>query len=344
MTSNLLMDSYVFSKYIPLERLPVAEPLNEHAAWSGHLFEQYIDLTQSIKHNIKKDQGCLFSSGQSHSLDIAMVTGSYHLSMAPTEGHGRSQLVMNMTIQAHQEVELLLTHPEDVTISWAALEGRIIIEPKAKLKITFMLPEKIRVPLTSAIECIVMEDACLNAFCAVFDGDFQYQALIVKLHQRAQASIHGISLTDRNQYRGFEAIVHHLSPEATSNITMRCIATGPSKTLIHGLIQVYPGAKDTRAAYKNNNLMLSDKASIIAQPELDIQFDDVACAHGVTLGTLDEQALFYLQARGITLQQAKKLLIYSFGQEILNAAPSSIPFDLPALFSNKLENLLDDEQ
>jgi Fe-S cluster assembly protein SufD len=85
-----------------------------------------------------------------------------------------------------------------------------------------------------------------------------------------------------------------------------------------GRIIVRPGAQKTDSKQTNNNLLLSERARADSQPQLEIYADDVKCTHGATLGPIDLDHLFYLQARGITLAEARAMLTYGFAWEVLN--------------------------
>lgn len=76
-------------------------------------------------------------------------------------------------------------------------------------------------------------------------------------------------------------------------------------------------AQKTNAFQKNNNILMSDKATINSKPQLEIFADDVKCSHGCTIGQLDEEALFYLQSRGIPKKEARALLMYAFANNVL---------------------------
>ena len=104
-----------------------------------------------------------------------------------------------------------------------------------------------------------------------------------------------------------------------------------------GKIEVLNGAKNIKGAYQNNNLMLNNGAYLTAEPELDIDFDDIACSHGVTIGTLDPAACFYLQSRGLSLIEAKKILMTSFLKSIVPATLMNIDF---INYAEDLDNLL----
>jgi Fe-S cluster assembly protein SufD len=87
--------------------------------------------------------------------------------------------------------------------------------------------------------------------------------------------------------------------------------------VFNGKVFVRPIAQKTDGKQENNNLLLSDKARIDTKPQLEIFADDVKCTHGAAIGQLDEEALFYLQARGLTRKDARDLLIHAFAGEVL---------------------------
>ena len=81
---------------------------------------------------------------------------------------------------------------------------------------------------------------------------------------------------------------------------------------------VRPDAQKTNAFQSNNNLLLTDEASIDTKPQLEIYADDVACSHGCTIGQLNEDALFYLRSRGIPFKEAQATLMYAFANDVLS--------------------------
>jgi Fe-S cluster assembly protein SufD len=95
-------------------------------------------------------------------------------------------------------------------------------------------------------------------------------------------------------------------------------------------------AQKTNAFQANNNLLLTDNASIDTKPQLEIYADDVACSHGCTIGQLDEEALFYMRSRGIAKKEAQALLMYAFTNDVLES------IKIPEL-QNKLNRIIADK-
>jgi Fe-S cluster assembly protein SufD len=95
------------------------------------------------------------------------------------------------------------------------------------------------------------------------------------------------------------------------------IMNGKSTGVFNGKIYVRQDAQKTNAFQSNRNVLLSDDASIFTKPQLEIWADDVKCSHGATTGQIDEEALFYLQSRGISKDTAKALLMIAFASEVV---------------------------
>lgn len=119
-------------------------------------------------------------------------------------------------------------------------------------------------------------------------------------------------------------LIEHHGKHTTSQTLIKGIADDEGQGICRGRIHVFPTAVKTDASLYSKNLLLSPKAQIDTLPELTILQDDVACKHGATIGQLDEEALFYLQSRGMSLIDAKQLLTRAFIQSELNDLPSDL--------------------
>jgi Fe-S cluster assembly protein SufD len=103
-----------------------------------------------------------------------------------------------------------------------------------------------------------------------------------------------------------------------SNELYKGILDEKSTGVFNGKIFVRQDAQKTNAYQQNRNVLLTDTASMNTKPQLEIWADDVKCSHGATTGILDENALFYMQARGIPISKARALLVQAFGNEIID--------------------------
>jgi len=111
--------------------------------------------------------------------------------------------------------------------------------------------------------------------------------------------------------------IDHIAPHCTSDENFKGILDGHGRAVFNGRIVVHPDAQKTNAVQSNRNLMLSDQALVNTNPQLEIYADDVKCAHGSTVGQIDEETLFYFQTRGIDRATAQSLLVDGFAREIV---------------------------
>jgi Fe-S cluster assembly protein SufD len=111
--------------------------------------------------------------------------------------------------------------------------------------------------------------------------------------------------------------IEHLKPHCDSREIYKGILMDRATGVFRGRILVAKGAQKTDSKQTNNNLLLSDHAQINTKPQLEIYADDVKCTHGATIGQLDADAIFYLRARGISLEAARSMLIYAFAGEVV---------------------------
>jgi Fe-S cluster assembly protein SufD len=128
--------------------------------------------------------------------------------------------------------------------------------------------------------------------------------------------LNGLYVTGGRQHVDNQTCIDHAKPHCTSQELYKGILDDKSKAVFNGKIIVRPDAQKTDARQSNKNLILSNDADINAKPQLEIFANDVRCAHGATVGRLDEQAIFYLRSRGIDEGTASRLLTYAFASEV----------------------------
>ena len=111
--------------------------------------------------------------------------------------------------------------------------------------------------------------------------------------------------------------VDHKMPNCYSNELYKGIMDDKSKGVFNGKIFVREDAQKTNAFQSNKNILMTNDASVNTKPQLEIWADDVKCSHGCTTGQLDQDALFYLQARGITKERARAILLHAFAIDVI---------------------------
>ena len=133
----------------------------------------------------------------------------------------------------------------------------------------------------------------------------------------AVARLAGTTLARGAQHLDTTIRIEHSKPRGTSSQEFKAVVDGRAHAVFQGRIRVAPDAQKTDAQQVNRSLLLSSTAAADTKPELEILADDVKCSHGATIGDLDEEALFYLRARGVGEAEARRLLIDAFIGELI---------------------------
>ena len=136
---------------------------------------------------------------------------------------------------------------------------------------------------------------------------------------RINSVLKGITIIEDDQHVDHNTLVHHIEPNCESHQDYKGVFGESSTGVFNGKVVVNKEAQKTNAFQANNNILLSDKASINTKPQLEIFADDVKCSHGCTIGQLDDNAMFYLKTRGIPEKEAKALLTYAFANNVLDS-------------------------
>lgn len=155
----------------------------------------------------------------------------------------------------------------------------------------------------------------------------------------AKHNLYGMYALGGTQHVDNHTTVTHQAPDTESNELYKGVLTDNATGVFNGSICVQPAAQKTNAFQTNNNILLSDSATMHTKPQLQILADDVKCSHGATFGSFDKNQLFYLQARGIPYPIAKKMLLQAFIDEIIQQVPAAA---LQAFIAKQLESFLQD--
>ena len=133
-----------------------------------------------------------------------------------------------------------------------------------------------------------------------------------------ECTLNGLYLANGRRLVDNHTTIRHAKPHCSSHELYKGILDGQARAVFNGKIIVAIDAQKTDAKQTNKALLLSEDAQINTKPELEIFADDVKCTHGATVGQLDKDALFYLRARGLGLEQARRVLIHAFAADLLN--------------------------
>ena len=148
-------------------------------------------------------------------------------------------------------------------------------------------------------------------------GTIRNNTNIIMEAEGNEAHMYGLYLLKGKTHVDNHTLVDNTMPNCFSNELYKGVIDGSATGVFSGKIYVRPDAQKTNAYQSNNNILLSDNASVNSKPQLEIYADDVKCSHGCTVGRLDEEALFYLRARGISKEHAQAMLLQAFASNIV---------------------------
>ena len=156
--------------------------------------------------------------------------------------------------------------------------------------------------------------------------------------ENCETNLNGAYLLKDLQHLDNHTIVDHIAPHCNSNELYKGILSGKSTGVFNGKVFVRPNAQKISAFQSNANVLLSDDASVNSKPELEIYANDVKCSHGSTTGQLDEDAVFYLRARGLSEKSARSLITQAFITEVVDKVEQK---EVRDFIKNKLVELHD---
>jgi Fe-S cluster assembly protein SufD len=158
----------------------------------------------------------------------------------------------------------------------------------------------------------------------------------------AECWVDGLYIVGAGQHADTHSLIDHRSPHCASHQLYKGILDGKSRAVFNGKVFVRAGAQKTDAMQTNKNLLLSNEARVDTKPQLEIFADDVKCAHGATVGQLEEEQLFYLASRGMHADIARNLLTYGFAEEVIEKIKiESIKAQLDKAVLNRLHARLE---
>ncbi|MFV0219958.1 MULTISPECIES: Fe-S cluster assembly protein SufD [Empedobacter] len=161
-------------------------------------------------------------------------------------------------------------------------------------------------------------DSRANVFTFAFGGKIVRNNLnFFQNGENCNSVMDGITVIDGKQHIDHHTFVEHNFPNCESHELYKGIYDEKAQGVFNGKIYVHKEAQKLNAFQQNNNVLLSDGASINTKPQLEIFADDVKCSHGCTVGQLEEESLFYMQQRGIPKKEAKAMLLYAFAADAL---------------------------
>ena len=222
-------------------------------------------------------------------------------------------------------------------IYWTNAVTQIAVAPNAVLRHYKLQAEGSSAFHVAATSVRLDHQAAYRMFAASLGSELGRNEVDVDLAATdAVARLAGTTLARGAQHLDTTIRIEHSKPRGTSSQEFKAVVDGRAHAVFQGRIRVAPDAQKTDAQQVSRSLLLSSTAAADTKPELEILADDVKCSHGATIGDLDEEALFYLRARGVGEAEARKMLIDAFIGELIE----HITVDYGArLFSPRLRPL-----
>ncbi len=137
----------------------------------------------------------------------------------------------------------------------------------------------------------------------------------------SHAKLFGLMLTDGRQHLDYQTMQDHQAPHTESDLTFKNALLGRSRTVFRGVVWLHPEAQQTAAYQSTHGLLLSSQARADAIPILEIEADDVSCKHGATTGRIDDDQMFYLMSRGLSYQEAQRMVVSGFLETVVTEFP-----------------------
>ena len=252
----------------------------------------------------------------------------------------------NVKVDRTVQVINILRSDVDLMVNRRVL---IIVEEGAEIKLLFCdhAADDRRFLSTQVIEAFVGDNAALDLYCleethaknvrvsnlyieqqtnsrvnhniiTLHNGVTRNRTDLALVGEGAECRLNGCVIADKQQHVDNNTLIDHKVPHCTSNQLYKYVLDGEATGAFAGRVLVRHGAQKTSSEMRNQNICATNKARMYTQPMLEIYADDVKCAHGSTVGQLNDAALFYMRQRGISEKEAKLLLEFAFVNEVID--------------------------
>ncbi|HEV7843674.1 MAG TPA: Fe-S cluster assembly protein SufD [Pyrinomonadaceae bacterium] len=202
---------------------------------------------------------------------------------------------------------------------WTNAVVEVVLKDGARLEHYKIQRESLQAFHTATTQIELGADSSFDTTAITFGAELSRHNINVMMNARgAECHVDGLYMVSTGQHTDTHSLIEHAQPYCTSRQLYKGILDGKSRAVFNGKVFVREGALQTDAQQTNRNLLLSNEARVDTKPQLEIFADDVKCAHGATVGQLEEEELFYLVSRGLKPELAQNLLTYGFAEEVIN--------------------------
>lgn len=306
-----------------LEVLPLAQALGSEAGWlEAH-------LGRSAKPNgratINANTAFMADGCVLRIHDGAKVEQPLHLVFVGTGGAGKAALAhhpRNVMVAGNGSHATVIESHVGTTedgVYWSNPVCEITVGAGAVLDHYKIQNESLAATHLSFASAVVAGGGSYNSFVLTLGAALSRNEIEVKLDgEEATCRLNGAYLIRGSQHADTSTFIDHAKPHCDSDEVYKGVLDGKARGVFQGKILVARDAQKTNGNQLSRAILLSDDAEVSAKPELEIYADDVKCSHGATAGELDDDAMFYMRARGIPEDQARRLLIRAFIGELFD--------------------------
>jgi len=248
-----------------------------------------------------------------------LITSPVELLFLTTDEAKENNTKLHIELGQSGRLTLIERHEAAEGAAAHIIESSIALHPQAKLVHKKMVKSNATSVHLAMTNVHIAEGAFYDNFALIMGGKLTRNEIDATLAGKlAQCALKGAMLLRGREHADTTTRITHAAPHGTSREMYKTVVAEQARGVFQGKIVVAEGAQKTDGHQLSRALLLSDQAEMDAKPELEIYADDVRCSHGSTVGDLDEDALFYLRARGLSTAEARALLIQGFVGEILD--------------------------
>jgi Fe-S cluster assembly protein SufD len=251
-----------------------------------------------------------------------VVTEPIHIACVVTTGSVPVFVAPRIVVRAGEQAEMSLVESHDSLGTGTAFTAPVVdvrVAPGAIVHHVKLARESAAVFHLAGTTVHVTRAATFDSRAITLGGRITRNDIVSTLDgEGAECTLDGLYVADGDALVDTHTTIDHAQPHCPSHEVYKGILAGRAQAVFNGKIIVRQDAQKTDAKQTNKALLLSDEARINTKPQLEIFADDVKCTHGAAIGQLDEDAFFYLRARGISAMDARNLLIHAFAREVLD--------------------------
>lgn len=276
-------------------------------------FSSKSEDTFSIQNDVHANSGVAIEVKKNQVVSIPVI--SYYISAG--EGAG---FVKNLYVAAeNSQAEFVHFHLSVGTGKVYTNEyKKYIVKANAQVNLFKIQDESESAVFVGNTDVFQERDSRFSSHLYTFNGELVRNNLNIEVNgEGCESNMFGLYLTKGKTHVDNHTVVDHKVPNSNSNELYKGIMDDQSRGVFNGKIFVREDAQKTNAFQSNGNILLSDKAIVNTKPQLEIWADDVKCSHGCTTGQLDEEAIFYLQARGISKDKAVSMILLANAAEVI---------------------------